>query len=382
MATVPRPKWTPVPKTSSRAAIFLPEGIRIALAGVALAVSGCTSCSTLPARPDSGVEQHIAASDGQAQDTDANVGVDAVEELAPIEEPATVSLVKALGSQDTNEQLAAIQSLEDIGRPAADLAIPALDKVVQDGNGPAKEALFALSAMGPQAVPTLVRALGNEDLRWYAVRSLGSMGADAKGAVPALSDLLVSRDVSESDRRCVGEALGEIGPEGIAALLRHAESLMGETRIAVAVGLAESKSPPPNVLAALRKLLQDPDPDVREATLDASGKLRARGEPLVPDLVAALRDPQAHLRMDAARALAKIGEPSVPALIATLGDRDPDVRRLGAIALKLIGPSAAEAVTALQSATHDDHAGVRFEAENALSAITESPSALDVEIGP
>src|SRR5262245_5882225 len=81
-----------------------------------------------------------------------------------------------------------------------------------------REAVEALSRLGPAVVPDLVRALRDEagQVRNQAVVALGAMGPEAKAAVPALGDVL--REEDKYLRSQGAAALGKIGPEAGAAV--------------------------------------------------------------------------------------------------------------------------------------------------------------------
>ena len=112
---------------------------------------------------------------------------------------------------------------------------------------------------------------------------------------------------------------------------------------------------------------------------------KALGSAAVPQLVAALRVPDARTRFYAARALATVGPPAAPAvgaLVAVL-QRDPDygVRGSAATALGGIGAAAASATAALHKAAgnpntpfsgNPDRDGLRVAAQVALQKITEA----------
>ncbi|MFG2588478.1 fumarate reductase/succinate dehydrogenase flavoprotein subunit [Streptomyces sp. NPDC048438] len=103
-----------------------------------------------------------------------------------------------------------------------------------------------------------------------------------------------------------------------------------EVRVAVAKGLAATRSPGPEPLTPL---LSDPDLLVRAAAL---GALAATGcpEPFATRAVTALADPAWQVRAGAATALSSAGPvPAVAALAGALGDPNADVRKAGVLAL-------------------------------------------------
>ena len=82
-------------------------------------------------------------------------------------------------------------------------------------------------------------------------------------------------------------------------------------------GTIEAKTIAPELAAAFKKESSD---EVRYALALALGRMGPEAKVAVPDLAAALNDPQ--VRVAAARALGSVGpdaEPAIPALIALLG---------------------------------------------------------------
>jgi hypothetical protein len=66
------------------------------------------------------------------------------------------------------------------------------------------------------ALPALLIALSDPDVRGWAAQAVGNIGANAAAAVPALIELLKSTDVGTRNSACI--ALGQIGPSARAAL--------------------------------------------------------------------------------------------------------------------------------------------------------------------
>ena len=176
-------------------------------------------------------------------------------------------------------------------------------------------AIRALGGFGreaAEAVPQLVRALGDDDprVRWFAIEALGLIGPEAKDAVPALVEALRSRDLAyalaseDSDalkdgpiRLIAAFALGRIGPDARAAI--------------------------PDLIAAL----SGPDSRVRGEAARALGLIGPEARAAVPALIRLVtRGTVAEVAERAAEALGRLGSVAVPAVIEMLHDADPEVR--------------------------------------------------------
>jgi HEAT repeat protein len=201
-----------------------------------------------------------------------------------------------------------------------------------------------LQEMGVLAVPFLIEALesGKPEIRRHAAQLLGSIGRDARAAVPALIKAL-----SDPDARLrvaavytLGRAAGEHG----LAQLRRRSGLPprdGDEGDATAV---------PALVAALR----DSDQFMRGYAADALASIGPVAKDAVPALLAALNDPRdeehLHARYKAALALAQIGpdaKVALPALVKALGDEERSVRYAAASVLCGMRADAAEAAPAL-----------------------------------
>ncbi|MFQ5794448.1 MAG: HEAT repeat domain-containing protein [Candidatus Bipolaricaulia bacterium] len=101
-------------------------------------------------------------------------------------------LNEALGSEDRRTRRSAVKTLEQIvSDPQA--VIPILANALRDEDEMVKESVTTiLGKIGVDAVPTLIEALQDEDMRtrFYAAVGLSLIGPDAQYAVPDLINVL------------------------------------------------------------------------------------------------------------------------------------------------------------------------------------------------
>ncbi|MCX8067326.1 MAG: HEAT repeat domain-containing protein, partial [Anaerolineae bacterium] len=144
-------------------------------------------------------------------------------------------------------------------------------------------------------------------------------------AVPGLLEALRDADV----RRAAAEALGRIGdPRAVPGLLKALRDADAEVRWAAAEALGRVGAP---AVPGLLEVLRDADAGVRRAAAEALGRI---GDPqAIPGLLEALRDADPRVRRAAAEALGRIGAPALPSLLEALRDADWWVRRAAAKAL-------------------------------------------------
>ncbi len=126
---------------------------------------------------------------------------------------------------------------------------------------------------------------------------------------------------------------------------------------------------------------RDPNASARRATIETIEAMGPSGAEFIPQLIAALKDPDLFVRWIAARALGKLAPREaatvVPALAGVLDDVDLDPRIAAAKALAAYGPDAAAAVPALTERLNKGDAEFRIAAMKAIEAIgTEGAPAL------
>jgi HEAT repeat protein len=227
------------------------------------------------------------------------------------------TLVFGLKSPDAAVRSAAASRLADLG-PGAAPAIPELmDAVLDLDAGVRREILRAFQAMGPraaEAAPTIAILLRHEDadtrLRAVAaLRAIGSSGADVVGAlVYALNDEI------PAVRADAATLLSEIGAPADAAiprLVRLADKDPQDSVRAVARSALPRLAPPNKQAARMAAKLRSPDAGARAATATSIAEMGDRARPIVPQLLRALRDSVASVRLAAAHSVVHIAPDSL-----------------------------------------------------------------------
>ncbi len=221
--------------------------------------------------------------------------------------PAVPLLIQLLDSDDFHTQYWACRALGAIG-PAAKPAVPALCRLTKAGlPSVRRNAAAALGKIGPEigseGLQTLIAALGDrfEPVRENAVIALGDLGGFAVPAVPVIRTALAQRKIaarvasartwwkatgdpaaalptlieqltSPEEAEAAAAVLGEIGPPAkaaVPALIEQLKSQDQEPKVMVCQTLARIGSASQPALATLRTLLQDEDPELRQAAEEA-----------------------------------------------------------------------------------------------------------------
>ena len=149
-------------------------------------------------------------------------------------------------------------------------------------------ALAALAELGPEAlrpealrreakeaVPVIIELLKDKNTRHQAADALQAIGPDAKEASPTLVEVLVDPD--EGTSIGIAAALRDIGPGAVPALIEALGDRPRMTRAAFVLGQIGPAAK--DALPVLTKLLEHPNPDIRQNARKALKQISGEESP-------------------------------------------------------------------------------------------------------
>jgi HEAT repeat protein len=275
-------------------------------------------------------------------------------------------LLRVAESAEPRQALAALEQLEGDDSPRL---VPALERLLREGNASIRRAAYAFVATMPDAPPSLAaRGLADRDdeTRAQAANAYARLAGD--GCVEALLPL-VDDPASEVRTASLAGLLRDGGVEGsIAAGARLAQLLASPGRDERLEAARVLGALGPGAYRPVARLLDDPDPNVRRAALRASASVV---DPrLAPRLCELLADPACRNR--ARVALGAIGDRIVPLLVERL--KDPSTPRAARLELPRVLRSidSLKSYEGLRSFVDDTDGHVRLRVYAALSKLRTS----------
>ncbi len=222
------------------------------------------------------------------------------------------------------------------------------------------------------------------EVRATAIRALGALGWPGRDAVPDLIKFLGDPEERKAAKDTLGpyyqaiEALGRLGPTARAAVpaLVKAKGIAAPYDQAIDGALENILLPSPATLFALLGSLRDNDPSVRLLAAKAVRNYSVDYAIVAPLLrESAAKDPDPDVKRVAKESLDLLTQAEVKRLVQLLKeDRDENVRVLAAKALGNMKADADSAVPALKEAVaKDTDPDVKCVAKNAIEMITAKP---------
>jgi HEAT repeat protein len=206
-------------------------------------------------------------------------------------------------------------------------------------DAPVAQAGRLLGEIGPEAksaIPMLITALQQKRpiVRLAAIHALGGMGAEARPAIEGLGKCLeeaepFSMPMAHHDY-CVSDdaaaALQQIGPQSTDTLLRALAGKQARVRINAAKALGNLPDLQGRIVVAMTKLLDDPEPWIRGAAVDALGKLG--GDRAFRALASRLNDQGGWTSFPSAAGGIGTGHSIGDEILKVLATNDPDLKTL------------------------------------------------------
>ncbi len=317
-----------------------------------------------------------------------------VEGLALIGEPAVEPLIQALKKERGGARVGAAEALGEIGDGRA---VEPLIQILQDtGSGARERTINALGTIGGErARQALTQALKDRDssVRDWAAKALKKLGAvEPEVPADALEDraaIVPRRAVEIEDAEAVDPQVQALEEESRGLDVTAARSLVAaaardrsEIPLHAAFRLMESKDVKDRRAAAqvlsgsgdslaiglLVRALRRETGVLRHARTQITAALVQTGDPAVPPLIQALKDPNALARKAVAHALGEIGDArALGPLVELLQDTELIVQQTAAEALGKMGD--AQAVPPLVRALKDENLFVQKAAIQALAKV-------------
>ncbi|AKT36209.1 HEAT repeat domain-containing protein [Chondromyces crocatus] len=302
----------------------------------------------------------------RVRDPDDNVAVAAIEALGRI--GGAVAIEPLLAALDSGNFFRVFPAMDVLGRTGDPRAVGALVALLDEPLY-RQEAARALGRTGdPAALPPLVALLGRSgdtllrvaatalvELHDRALASQEERGQQSDDWGLALAEVvpasLTSLRTRPSIARRLSQCLTGADAAGQTALCRVLAWIGGDPSIAVLIELLDAEPLAAQAAAAaLREMGAAAEPQLGAELRESGSPRRARilplvgrGASLVPEVLAALDDPETRVRALACDALGRIGDPAaVSALFRRLEDDDPYVIHAATGAIQALGGPEAE----------------------------------------
>jgi len=317
-----------------------------------------------------GAEGASAAGDGSAPAVVAGPPADGRDA------PEVSKLLTQMSSEASIERRAAADALDELGPEA----MPSVVKALEGGTELEKRgaALYLIGRVSPahgDAAAALIGALASTDevVRHAALQAVERLTTEqVQRALPALAALVANGDETAAYRSRAARAIAKLeglGGPAVPDLMRVARDDT-DLGVRLAVFFTLSKVAPPE--EAERFFLEELSGNRQAELRRVAAKWLTRvavSEKSLQGLTAALGDVEKAVRLEATDSLVAIGRPAVPSLIKALESPDVAVRRHAVVTLGKLGPLAADAVPKLKRLADDPDQEVRALAASALGLI-------------
>ncbi|MFP6720418.1 MAG: sister chromatid cohesion protein PDS5 [Candidatus Poribacteria bacterium] len=187
----------------------------------------------------------------------------------------------------------------------------------------------------------------------------------------------------------VTKVLDEIGESAVPILIAVLNDESAKVRNAAVDALGKigesAEKAEPEIVSGLAKAATDESDKIRRNAIEELGDINSSSPEAISILIKGLGDQSKDIRLKSAATIMKIGLPAksaVPALMNALGDESDSVRRKVMSALGEMGSLARSAVPKLIEASKDKSDKTRLTAIEALGSIGETEGSINNQITP
>ena len=295
-----------------------------------------------------------------------------------------MTAVQAIGPEAvprlTNELVRMPGGLQRLARAISDKIPERLKRVLRTIYNPSDEVvqkLMALQAIGmlgtngTAAVPAVTAVLRTSEVGLSSAAA-AALSNLGTNALPGLIPALDDGDFNIRANACY--ALRELGKNAAPAVPRLATIVAEERGAIVDVAFLTLSTIGEAAVPALTNLISDPDPSIRERAVRALGYIRQDARPALQSVIRLGADPSENVRAAAIQAIGMIdwvGEESGEALLGAIGDPAWKVREAAAKALVYRVGVVRSNLKKVCELLRDDSAAVRAEGARVIGQIGE-----------
>jgi len=352
--------------------------------------AAATAIGTFKERAASAVSQLATLLDDQSEEV-RTAATTAIQQIGTLNAHATRVLENQLEDPDNVARARTAEALGGMGE-AAESAAPALVESLRDSNDLVRmKAAEALGRIGNVAagfaVPALIIALDDADnnVKEKALEALGNFGESAVPALPRLLSAL--EDDNPKVRRAAAITLGRLQIANARTALEGAcADREAAVRAAAITALHDLPEPGDATFTIMHHALQDADPGVRVAAINAlthGPADRARSLQAVAGMVDDTHDDVA---LRAMQVLPDFGPDAVPLVIDALKrrlaeERNEEIPSAAAATLAAFGSAAESAADELAHVAQSGVSAVRQAALRALTMVRPDTAIKALAIG-
>ncbi|MBW2276135.1 MAG: HEAT repeat domain-containing protein, partial [Deltaproteobacteria bacterium] len=196
----------------------------------------------------------------------------------PEDSDRLLALLECVPSEEKDTRIAAIRAVASVGASGRERILPTLERLMRDEEGDVGRAAGAgVGGLGAETLPLLIELLDGDshEVRMNALAGIEAMGADASSSLGRLLELAGAQadDYTGSRQaRAIADVICAMGDGTIAALRQELRrgGVPEQHRVVLVMGYMFERTA--EVVPLLVEALDDENPEVREAVIEALGR--------------------------------------------------------------------------------------------------------------